>query len=85
MEELLGCTGFEWDEANIDKNWLKPLVSWTECEEVLFNQPLIVAKDETHSFVGSMCPIGKRKQASKPRSASCSTTSKTSISCLCGA
>ena len=49
MEELLGCTGFEWDEANIDKNWLKHQVSWTECEGVFFNQPLIVAKDETHS------------------------------------
>ena len=49
MEELLGCTGFEWDAGNIDKNWLRHQVSWTECEEVFFNQPLIVAKDEEHS------------------------------------
>jgi uncharacterized DUF497 family protein len=49
VEELLGCTGFEWDEGNIDKNWLKHRVSWTECEELFFNQPLIVAKHEKHS------------------------------------
>lgn len=49
MEELLGCTGFEWDEGNIDKNRLKHGVSWTECEEIYFNQPLVVAKDEKHS------------------------------------
>jgi len=49
VEELLGCTGFEWDGGNIDKNWLRHQVSWTECEEVFFNQPLIAAKDEEHS------------------------------------
>jgi len=38
---LLKCTGFEWDEGNKDKNWIKHKVSNSECEEIFFNQPLI--------------------------------------------
>ena len=46
---LLKCTGFEWDEGNKDKNWIKHKVSNSECEEIFFNQPLIVNFDEKHS------------------------------------
>ncbi len=46
---LWGCTGFEWDEHNAEKNWLKHHVSPEECEEVFFNLPLIVAEDTGHS------------------------------------
>ena len=46
---LLECTGFEWDEGNKDKNWIKHKVSNSECEEIFFNQPLIVNFDEKHS------------------------------------
>jgi uncharacterized DUF497 family protein len=46
---LLECTGFEWDEGNKDKNWLKHKVSNSECEEIFFNQPLIVHFDKNHS------------------------------------
>ena len=49
MDELLGCTGFQWDEANTDKSWLRHKVTWTECEEVFFNHPLLVLLDERHS------------------------------------
>ena len=42
-------TGFDWDQANADKNWLKHNVSPFECEQIFFNQPLIVAPDEAHS------------------------------------
>ena len=41
--------GFDWDEANSDKNWLKHKVSKIECEQVFFNIPLIIADDEKHS------------------------------------
>jgi len=41
--------GFEWDEGNRDKNRLKHKVSTGECEEVFFNQPLIILADHKHS------------------------------------
>jgi uncharacterized DUF497 family protein len=41
--------GFEWDEENINKNWEKHKVSHLECEEIFFNEPLIVKKDKEHS------------------------------------
>jgi uncharacterized DUF497 family protein len=41
--------GFEWDEGNRDKNRLKHRVSAGECEEIFFNQPLIILDDEAHS------------------------------------
>ena len=42
-------TGFDWDEGNLLKNWEKHQVSTSECEEVFFNQPLVVSPDEDHS------------------------------------
>ena len=49
MDELIRCTGFQWDEGNTDKSWLRHKVSWTECEEAFFNNPLLVLMDERHS------------------------------------
>lgn len=46
---LKECQGFEWDEGNIDKNWIRHKVSRFECEELFFNQPLIVKHDIKHS------------------------------------
>lgn len=40
---------FEWDEGNIKKNWARHRVSHIECEEIFFNRPIIVKKDEPHS------------------------------------
>lgn len=42
---LSACTGFEWDEQNAGKNWLLHRVKRNECEQVFFNQPLIVSDD----------------------------------------
>lgn len=50
-ELLLECTGFEWDEGNRDKNWIKHKVSNSECEEIFFNQPLIINFDKNHSKI----------------------------------
>jgi uncharacterized protein len=43
------CTGFEWDNGNITKNWDKHDVSTGECEQIFFNKPLIVKRDKEHS------------------------------------
>jgi uncharacterized DUF497 family protein len=50
MKNLLAnCVGFEWDEWNSDKNWIRHRVSKSECEEVFFNKPLIVREDVKYS------------------------------------
>ena len=49
MDWLETITGFDWDDGNQDKNWLKHRVSNRECEELFFNLPLIVANDKQHS------------------------------------
>ncbi len=46
---LESCSGFEWDEGNITKNWDKHDVSIVECEQIFFNKPLIVKRDKKHS------------------------------------
>ena len=40
--------GFDWDEGNRDKN-LKHAVHGWECEQVFFNEPLIILDDPIHS------------------------------------
>lgn len=50
LDWLWGCVGFDWDEGNSEKNWIKHRVSRGEAEEVFFNQPLLVADDEAHSL-----------------------------------
>jgi uncharacterized DUF497 family protein len=47
--ELLRCTGFQWDDGNSTKNWITHQVTRSECEQVFFNQPVIVGNDDTHS------------------------------------
>jgi uncharacterized protein len=42
--------GFDWDEGNKQKNWEKHQVDFRECEEVFFNQPLLIKEDMKHSF-----------------------------------
>jgi len=42
--------GFQWDEGNIDKNLRKHQVQNWECEQIFFNEPLIVLDDPKHSL-----------------------------------
>ena len=49
LEILLACTGFDWDEGNLLKNWEKHGVTVAECEQVFFNRPLLALPDERHS------------------------------------
>ena len=48
-EPLLGCVGFEWDEGNATKNWERHHVSRSECEEIFFLAPLVIAQDAKQS------------------------------------
>jgi uncharacterized DUF497 family protein len=43
------CQGFEWDEGNSDKNWLKHGVTNEKCEEVLDRRPIHLDLDRAHS------------------------------------
>jgi uncharacterized DUF497 family protein len=50
IEELIAsCTGFDWDDSNIYKNWGKHNVSPVECEQVFFNLPIMIKHDIEHS------------------------------------
>lgn len=46
---LSTCTGFDWDKGNVEKNWIKHSVGALECEQIFFNQPLIIQDDIKHS------------------------------------
>ena len=48
-DELRHCTGFDWDDGNSGKNWIRHQVRDGECEEVFFNRPLVAVADEAHS------------------------------------
>lgn len=41
--------GFDWDQGNIEKNWLAHEVTPQEAEQVFFNTPLFAAGDQKHS------------------------------------
>ena len=46
---LATCTGFDWDQGNITKNWETHDVSTTECEQIFFNKPIVVKRDKEHA------------------------------------
>jgi uncharacterized protein len=48
-DPLEGCIGFDWDEGNVEKNWILHHVAFWEAEEIFFNEPLIVKADRPHS------------------------------------
>ena len=43
------AVSFNWDDGNILKNELKHNLSWQQIEELFFNEPLLLFKDEKHS------------------------------------
>jgi uncharacterized protein len=48
-DPLEHCIGFDWDEANTNKNWETHRVSAEEAEGVFFCEPLVVRSDVGHS------------------------------------
>lgn len=51
MDRLPSLEGFEWNEANLTKNWEKHRITPWECEQIFFNLPLVVAEDTAPSTV----------------------------------
>jgi len=49
IEEYTEFTSFDWDDGNRDKN-LKHNVQNCECEQVFFNDPIIILDDPKHSI-----------------------------------
>ena len=49
--EILNGTGFQWDDGNSEKNWISHQVAKSECEQIFFNQPLVIGNDEKHSKI----------------------------------
>jgi uncharacterized protein len=48
-DDLVKCRGFQWDEGNAKKNWIKHHASRGEMEQVFFNSPLVVVAGEQRS------------------------------------
>ena len=48
-DPLSKCTGFEWDKGILLENWEEHGVTGSECEQIFFNNPQIVAPDLKHS------------------------------------
>ncbi len=49
MLDISIIEGFEWDKGNSSKNALKHKVANEECEQVFFNNPLLIQEDISHS------------------------------------
>jgi len=47
---VITSEGFDWNQGNINKNWVRHGVTDSECEQVFFNQPLIILPDLKHSI-----------------------------------
>jgi uncharacterized DUF497 family protein len=50
---LRDCTGFDWDEGNLKKNWYKHGVSRQEAEQVFQSERVMIHQDLLHSDVGA--------------------------------
>ena len=48
-DPLAACTGFDWDEANVAKNWERHHVTPEEAEDLFFSDPLVLRSDLKHS------------------------------------
>jgi hypothetical protein len=48
-DPLAACTGFDWNEANVAKNWERHRVTPEEAEDVFFHDPFVLRSDPGHS------------------------------------
>ncbi len=48
-DPIAACTGFDWDEANVEKNWERHRVTPEEAEDVFFHDPFVLRSDPGHS------------------------------------
>ncbi|MBI5826900.1 MAG: BrnT family toxin [Deltaproteobacteria bacterium] len=56
---LQKCAGFEWDAHNTEKNWQRHRVTPSECEQIFFNRPLVVAGDENRFYSLGHTDVGR--------------------------
>lgn len=49
MVDLSKITGFQWDQGNIDKSYLKHGITPNEAEEVLLDKDILLLEDIDHS------------------------------------
>jgi uncharacterized DUF497 family protein len=47
--DFYDIVGFQWDKGNVDKNLIAHKVENWECEQVFFNEPLLILDDPKHS------------------------------------
>lgn len=66
MINLSRVDGFDWNEGNQLKNWVKHQVAATECEEFFFNLPLMLADDPKHSQDESRCYVLGQANSKRP-------------------
>jgi hypothetical protein len=48
-DPIAACTGFDWDESNVAKNWERHRVTPEEAEDVFFHDPFVLRSDPGHS------------------------------------
>jgi hypothetical protein len=48
-DPLAACTGFDWDEANVAKNWESHRVTPEDAEDIFFHDPFVMRSDPWHS------------------------------------
>lgn len=64
--DLTHCQGFDWDHGNQHKSWIKHGVTQGECEQIFFNNPLLLHDDLKHSALESRhYALGKTDQNRK--------------------
>lgn len=57
--------GFQWDGGNCDKNLVRHDVTDWECEQVFFNEPLLVLGDPKHSIAEKRWPAFGKTDAGR--------------------
>jgi uncharacterized DUF497 family protein len=58
-------TGFDWDDGNREKNPKHDVQSW-ECEQLFFNEPLIILEDSKHSVSEGRSAAFGRTDSGRP-------------------
>jgi uncharacterized DUF497 family protein len=61
-----GVVGFEWDEGNTGKNRIAHAVENWECEQIFFNQSLLVLDDPNHSLTEKRWAALGRTDSGRP-------------------
>jgi hypothetical protein len=65
-EEFKNIIGFQWDEGNADKNRIAHHVENWECEQIFFNDPLLILDDPRHSAAEKRWAAFGRTNSGRP-------------------